>query len=74
MTILTAVRRDPPATGFPELSVVALVRDVITDDGLLPAGSKGTVVAVYSSGDGYEVEFFAPFHAVETLDGADLTA
>jgi len=44
------------------------------DDRTLPAGTKGTVVAAYSDGVGYEVEVFEPFHAVVTLEAGDLTA
>jgi len=32
----------------------------------------GTVVAAYSDGMGYEVEFENPFHAVVTLEACDL--
>lgn len=59
---------------FAELSVVTLVHPVAVGDRALPAGALGAVVAVYADGLGYEVEFEAPFHAVVTLDAADLTA
>ena len=62
------------AQEFAELSVVSLRREVDVEGRLLPAGSRGTVVATYSDGAGYEVEFFAPFHAVVTLEADDLTA
>lgn len=57
---------------FAELSVVSLRREVEAEGRSLPAGTKGTVVAAYGDGVGYEVEFFAPFHAVVTLEADDL--
>lgn len=52
---------------FKELSEVRLSHPVEHQGKTLPKGSKGTIVGVYSGGDGYEVEFFKPFHAVITL-------
>ncbi|MEL6059264.1 MULTISPECIES: DUF4926 domain-containing protein [unclassified Methylobacterium] len=44
-----------------ELSVVALLRDVVTDDGVtVPAGTEGTIVGVWGGGEAYEVEFDEP--------------
>jgi hypothetical protein len=46
---------------FAELSVVAVLRDVLTDDGaIVPAGTEGTVVGVWGEGEAYEVEFDEP--------------
>ena len=59
---------------FAELSVVTLTRVVQAEEGLLPAGFQGAVVAVYQDGRGYEAEFERPFHAVVTLEAGDLTA
>ena len=61
---------------FSELAVVSLRHAVCVDsDGrTLPAGTKGTIVAAYRDGVGYEVEVFEPFHAVVTLRAADLAA
>ncbi len=59
---------------FSELSVVSLRRPVGVDGRTLPAGTKGTVVAAYGDGVGYEVEVFKPFHAVVTVEAADLMA
>jgi hypothetical protein len=56
----------------PELSRVTLTRDVSSEDGLVPAGSSGTIVHVYSSGPAYEVEFTMPFHTVATVEADDL--
>ena len=59
---------------FAELSVVTLKNPVEVKGRSLPAGTPGTVVAAYADGVGYEVEFFAPFHAVVTLEADDLSA
>ena len=60
--------------GFAELSVVALTHAVMAEEGSVLAGTRGIVVAAYSDGKGYEVEFERPFHAVATLEAGDLTA
>ncbi len=60
---------------FPELSRVALTRDV--PEAGLPAGATGCVVGAYSDGIGFEVEFVRPDGttiAVLTLEAADLVA
>jgi len=52
---------------------VVLKRDVPEED--LVAGDVGTVVHVYGSGEGYEVEFLTPSGrtvAVATLDADDV--
>lgn len=41
---------------------------------MLPKAAPGTVVGVYAGGEGYEVDFDRPFHAVVTLDRVDLAA
>jgi hypothetical protein len=64
--------RNGPA--FPELSTVRLTRDVAVKGRILPNGARGTVVAAYSDGIGYEVEFETPFHAVVTLEAGTLSA
>ena len=64
----------PAAPRFAELSVVALARAVDVDGRSLPAETRGMVVAAYTDGLGYEVEFEHPFHAVVTLEAGDLTA
>jgi hypothetical protein len=82
-TIAVAPRTDVaekrPARGvarklprFAELSVVSLRHSVGVNGRTLPAGTKGTIVAAYGDGVGYEVEVFEPFHAVVTLEAADL--
>ena len=67
-------RPNPVIRHFAELSVVALTHAVDVDGRRLAKGSRGTVVAAYHDGVGYEVEFEAPFHAVLTLEAGDLTA
>lgn len=67
-------RAKPAIRHFAELSLVTLVHAVDVDGHTLAKGSRGTVVAAYHDGVGYEVEFEAPFHAVLTLEAGDLTA
>ncbi len=57
-------------SALPELSRITLERDVDSDEGRVPAGSTGTIVAVFDRGAGYAVEFTRPFHSV-TLVPAD---
>ena len=57
-----------------ELAPVTLKRPIEAEGRRLPAGSRGTVVAAYRDGTGFEVEFFEPFHAVVTLEADDLAA
>ncbi|WP_267428568.1 DUF4926 domain-containing protein [Methylobacterium sp. GC_Met_2] len=68
--------RDPAAHPlFAELSVVEVLRTVETDDGLpVPAGSHGTVVAIYGGGKAYEVEFARPVIGNCTLSADTLRA
>lgn len=56
------LRKAPMASPlYREHSVVALVIPIMTDDGLaVPAGTRGTIVAVYGGGAAYEVEFVRP--------------
>jgi hypothetical protein len=56
----------------PELSIVSLVRDVEADGRTFPAGARGTIVAAYADGEGYEVEFFEPMHGVVTVGTRDI--
>jgi hypothetical protein len=57
---------------FPELSTVRLSHGVDVSGHTLPEGAMGTVVAAYSDGMGYEVEFENPVHPVVTLEACDL--
>lgn len=46
-----------PETAFADLDVVRLAFDAVTDEGdPVPAGTRGTVVAVWGDGAAYEVE------------------
>jgi hypothetical protein len=58
---------------FAELSVVSFRRPVEHEGRSIPVGTEATVVAAYADGIGYEVEVFAPFHAVVTVEADDLT-
>ena len=70
------LRNAPEATPlFPEFSVVALLRDGETDDGIaVAAGTRGTVVEVYGGGAAYEVEFARPVIGNATFSADALTA
>lgn len=69
----SATRPAPNAArAFPELSVVSLVRDVKADGRTFPAGARGTVVAAYADGKGYEAELFEPVHGVVTVETKDI--
>lgn len=72
MTASAFVFRSQPTGPFKDLDAVRLGRSLETDDGLMPAGSEGTVVGVWRAGAAYEVEFSEPFHAVETVNVEDL--
>lgn len=61
ITLHRARNSDETHVPLPELSVVETLRALKTDDGQpVPAGSRGTIVAVYGGGAAYEVEFAAP--------------
>lgn len=58
-------------TGFAELDLVRMLQDVETDEGeAVPAGTRGTVVAIYAGGEAYEVEFA---YGTVTVEAAHLT-
>jgi hypothetical protein len=65
-----------PSSAAPiaELSVVAFRRSFRINGRDLSAGTRGTVVAAYADGLGYEVEVFEAFHAVVTANADDLAA
>ncbi|WP_279357699.1 DUF4926 domain-containing protein [Methylobacterium indicum] len=67
--IASRVHEQAPPTLFTELSVVETLRGVETDDGAaVPAGSRGTIVAIYGKGAAYEVEFARPVIGNCTID------
>ncbi len=57
-----------------ELTEVRLTRRVETGGSIMPQGSRGCIVGVYQDGAAYEVEFFAPEHAVLTIEAGDVEA
>lgn len=57
---------------YDELSVITTKNDIIRTDGIIPAGSIGTIVHVYAGGKAYEVEFCSPFQAVVTIEPESL--
>ena len=58
-----------------ELSRVVLLVSVETVEGeRVPAGASGTVLAVYSAGEAYCVEFTTPFQAEIVVNNIDLEA
>ena len=51
-----------------ELDRVRVLADVEADEGVMvPAGSIGTVVAIWAGGAAYEVEFTRPVDALATI-------
>lgn len=59
---------------FTELTQVTLSRPVQADEGVVPAGSVGTIVHVWRGGAACEVEFSDPFETVATVRADDLAA
>ncbi|WP_245238996.1 hypothetical protein [Methylobacterium platani] len=56
-----------------ELDDVRILAAVTTDDGqTMPAGTEGTVVAVWHGGEAYDVEFPEPMGALATVKAVDL--
>ncbi|MCF4124007.1 DUF4926 domain-containing protein [Methylobacterium sp. SyP6R] len=54
-----------------ELDRVELLADVLGDDQVtVPAGSIGTVVAIWAGGAAFEVEFTRPVDALATVDAS----
>ncbi|MCJ2121230.1 DUF4926 domain-containing protein [Methylobacterium sp. J-077] len=52
-----------------ELDRVRILRAVSGDDGVtVPAGSTGTVVAIYADGEAFEVEFTDPVDTLATVE------
>ena len=52
-----------------ELDRVRVLRAVLGDDDMtVPAGTTGTVVAVYADGEAFEVEFTDPVDTLATVD------
>lgn len=78
--VLTFVTEAPPRpvlrdrnepVRIEELDRVELLADVLGDDRMaVPAGSIGTVVAIWAGGAAYEVEFTRPVDALATVNAA----
>ena len=68
------VFRQEPAGPFGELDRVRLNRKLKLEQGISPEGSIGTIVAIWKQVAAYDVEFSAPFHAVETVGVENLDA
>jgi uncharacterized protein (DUF433 family) len=49
---------------IPDLTDIRTTRDFDTEQGVLPAGTLGTIVSAYDHGGVYLVEFEAPWHVV----------
>lgn len=74
------MRAPPPKSPLPpagevgpepvrELDRVRVLRAVLGDDDVtVPAGTAGTVVAVYADGEAFEVEFTEPFDTLATVE------
>lgn len=59
---------EAPLLQLAELDRVSLSADVRSDEGhTVPAGSTGTVVAVWNGGEAYDVEFTEPIDALVTV-------
>ena len=64
----------PPAGGLGpepvrELDRVRILRAVLGDDAVtVPAGTTGTVVAIYADGEAFEVEFTEPVDTLATVE------
>jgi hypothetical protein len=54
---------------WPSLTDIITTRDLDAPDGVLPAGSQGTVVSDYDHGGVYLVEFVAPWYVVQVPRG-----
>ncbi len=61
--------------GFDELDDVRLTEGVeVSPIGFLPAGTRGTIMAVHGNGEAYDVEFAEPFHALLSLEADKVEA
>jgi hypothetical protein len=67
------LRKDEPGVDLRDLDDVVLLADARTDDGTpIPAGTEGTVVAVWQDGSACEVEFAEPEGALATVRAGDI--
>jgi hypothetical protein len=59
------------SAGFKELEIVRLARDFHGPSGVIPRGTKATVLQVFGGGVAFQVEFDGPHDVPETVP-ADL--
>lgn len=62
------VAKAPGSAAFRELDRVQTVADVVGEEGeRIPAGSTGTVVAIWGDGVAFDVEFTRPFETLAAI-------
>ncbi|GJD43525.1 hypothetical protein AFCDBAGC_1377 [Methylobacterium cerastii] len=67
------MRRTDPSAPLRDLDDVRVLASVVTLDGdTIPAGTEGTVVAVWGAGEASEVEFSEPLGPLATVGAAQL--
>lgn len=65
----SAEERTPAGAAFRELDRVRTLIDVVGEDGeAVPAGSVGTVVAVWDAGAAFDVEFTRPIEGLAAIE------
>jgi hypothetical protein len=57
---------------YGEHSIVVLLHPLVTEDGVLPAGTRGVVHDAMPDGSAYLVEFDDPFFCVVEVAGKEL--
>jgi hypothetical protein len=62
---------EPVRLTYPELTVISTARDIDLPEGVLPAGSVGTIVMA-STPDVYGVEFESPWDVPATVHSEDI--
>lgn len=61
--------RQAERAAFQDLDRVRVLTDFEADEGVMvPAGSIGTVVAIWAQGQAFEVEFTQPVDALATIE------
>ena len=72
MPIISKKESPSDAERYNEHSIVVLKRPLTTEDGVLPAGTRGVVHDANRDGSAYLVEFDDPFLCVIEVRGKDL--
>ena len=71
--VLYLLRKDEPGAVLRELDDVSILSEVVSDDGAaIPAGTEGTIVAIWLGGAAFEVEFSHPEGALATIPASGL--